>query len=65
MARFIIWMIIVFIGAKILGQVIRSIRLLLTPNKDVLNRNVSSTCSKQKPIEDIPYEEIKENDEHR
>jgi hypothetical protein len=60
MGRFIIWMILVFIAAKILGQVIRSIRLLLTPNKDVLNRKSGQAYGKQKSIEDIPYEEIKE-----
>jgi hypothetical protein len=53
-------MILIFIAAKILGQVIRSIRLLLTPNKDVLNRKSGQAYGKQKSIEDIPYEEIKE-----
>ena len=60
MFRFIIWMIVVFIAAKILGQTIRYLRLLMTPNRDVLTRKDRSPFEKKKPIEDIPYEEIKD-----
>lgn len=58
MLRFIVWMIIAFVAAKIVGQVIRSIRLLVTPNKDILNRRTSPASGRHQNIEDIPYEEI-------
>jgi hypothetical protein len=60
MIRFIIWMIIVFIVSKILGQMIRYVRLMLTPNRDILNHRKESPLNEKKPIEDIPYEEIKD-----
>lgn len=60
MLRFIFWMILVFIATKIIGQVVRSIRLLLTPNKDVLNRRAGAPSGRSQTIEDIPYEEIKD-----
>ncbi|MFZ4620201.1 MAG: hypothetical protein ACOYNS_06570 [Bacteroidota bacterium] len=60
MLRFIIWMIFVYIAAKIIGQLVRTVRLLLTPNRDVLNRNARPTVRGKKDIEDIPYEEIKD-----
>lgn len=60
MLRFIFWMILVFIVTKILGQVILTVRLLLTPNKDVQKRSGRAPFRQQHPIEDIPYEEIKE-----
>lgn len=60
MFRIIIWMIIIFIAGKIVGQLIRYVRLLMTPNRDVLNHKVHSSFNGKKTIEDIPYEEIKE-----
>ncbi len=60
MLRFIVWMIIVFIAGKILGQVIRSVRLLMKPNKDVLTKTPRSPFSHRAPVEDIPYEEVKD-----
>ena len=60
MVRFIIWMIIVFFAAKILGHVMRAVRLMFTPNKDVLNRRTGAAIHRSHPIEDIPYEEIKD-----
>ncbi|MFA5833229.1 MAG: hypothetical protein WDA22_07110 [Bacteroidota bacterium] len=60
MLRFIIWMIVIFIVGKIVGQMIRYIRLLMTPNRDVLNRKMDPSYHGKKNIEDIPYEEIKE-----
>jgi hypothetical protein len=60
MLRFIIWMIIVFIAGKIIGQVIRSIRLLMTPNRDVMRRAPRTPFSRRTPVEDIPYEEVKD-----
>lgn len=60
MLRFIIWMIIVFIAGKIIGQVIRSVRLLLTPNRNVMQRSPRSPFRRRTPVEDIPYEEVKD-----
>ena len=60
MLRFIIWMIIVFIAGKILGQVIRSVRRLLTPNRDVRKHEPRGPFRPSHPVEDISYEEIKE-----
>lgn len=60
MLRFIIWMIVVYIAAKIIGTLIRSIRLYFTPNKDVFSPHSPSPLDRQKKIEDIPYEEIKD-----
>lgn len=60
MLRFIVWMIIIFIAGKIIGQVIRSLRLLMTPNRDVLTKSARSPFSRRPPVEDIPYEEVKE-----
>lgn len=60
MLRFIIWMILIFIAGKILGQVIRYVRLMLTPNKDVLKHQPRSPFRRTNPVEDIPYEEIKD-----
>ena len=62
MLRFIVWMIIVFVAAKILGQAVRYMRLLMTPNKDVQKRNSASHTDRKKHIEDIPYEEIKDKE---
>ncbi len=60
MLQFIIWMIFVYIAAKIIGQLIRIIRSMLTPNKDVMHRNTPTSFRGRKNIEDIPYEEIKD-----
>lgn len=60
MLRFIIWMIIFFIAAKIIGRVVRYVRLLFTPNNDILKHDQRSHGETANTIEDIPYEEIKE-----
>jgi hypothetical protein len=60
MLRFIIWMILVFIAGKIIGQVVRSVRLLLTPNRNVSTHQPRGPFRRSHPVEDIPYEEIKE-----
>ncbi len=60
MLRFIAWMIIFFIGAKIVAQIIRSIRIVLTPNKDVMNSKQQPPKRNGKIVEDIPYEEVKD-----
>jgi hypothetical protein len=60
MLRFIAWMILFFIGAKIVGQIIRAIRLALTPNKNVEIKNQRPHARNGKIVEDIPYEEVKE-----
>jgi hypothetical protein len=58
MLRFIVWMIIFFVAAKIVGLVIRSVRLMLKPNKDILNRGTAAPFRRSNSVEDIPYEEI-------
>ena len=60
MLRFIIWMVIFFIAAKITGQLVRYVRLLFTPNKEILTHDRRSKGRTTNAIEDIPYEEIKE-----
>ncbi len=60
MLQFILWMIFVYIAAKIIGQLLRTIRRLLTPNRDVQNRSTVKTTRRGKHVEDIPYEEIKD-----
>ncbi len=60
MLQFILWMIFVYIAAKIIGQLLRTIRRLLTPNRDVRNRSTVNTTRRGKQVEDIPYEEIKD-----
>lgn len=60
MLRFIIWIIIIFIAAKIISMVVRSVRLYFTPNKDVFTRKTQQRTKQAKEIEDIPYEEIKD-----
>ena len=60
MLRFIVWMIIFFIAAKITGQLVRYVRLLFTPNKDILKHDQRSHGQTKNTIEDIPYEEIKD-----
>jgi len=60
MLRFLAWMIIFFIAAKIVGQIIRSIRIALTPNKDVMNSKQQPSRRNGKIVEDIPYEEVKD-----
>lgn len=65
MLRFIVWMIILFIIGKIVGQMIRYIRKLTTPNKNVFTHKMDNPFKKKKSIEDIPYEEVKENNESR
>ena len=60
MLQFILWMIFVYIAAKIIGQLLRTIRRLLTPNRDVQNRSTINTTRRGKQVEDIPYEEIKD-----
>ncbi len=63
MLRFILYMILVFIAARIIVSVIASIRKFLTPNSDIQSRRRPSPFSEKKEIEDIPYEEIKEKHE--
>jgi hypothetical protein len=58
--RFLIWIIVIFTVAKIIGQIIRAIRLALTPNKDVLKSNQQPPTRNGKIVEDIPYEEVKD-----
>ncbi|MFA6468321.1 MAG: hypothetical protein WCW35_05435 [Bacteroidota bacterium] len=60
MLRFIVWMIIVFFAAKILGLAIRTIRKMLTPNRDIARKETASPYTPDTTIEDIPYEEIKD-----
>ncbi len=60
MLRFIVWMIIFFVAAKITGRLIRYVRLQFTPNKEVLKHDQRSHGPPANTIEDIPYEEIKE-----
>lgn len=60
MLQFILWMIFVYIAAKIIGQLLRTIRRLLTPNRDIRHRSTASAPRRGKNIEDIPYEEIKD-----
>ncbi|MDP1675853.1 MAG: hypothetical protein Q8L88_03225 [Bacteroidota bacterium] len=60
MLRFLAWMIIFYIGAKIVAQIIRSIRIALTPNKDVMNSKQQPPKKNGKIVEDIPYEEVKD-----
>ncbi len=60
MFRFLAWMVLFFVVAKIVGQVIRAIRLALTPNKDVLNSIQQPHTRNGKNVEDIPYEEVKD-----
>jgi hypothetical protein len=60
MIRFLAWMVIFFVAVKIVGQIIRAIRLALTPNKDILNSNQQSRTRSGKIVEDIPYEEVKD-----
>ncbi len=60
MLQFILWMIFVYIAAKIIGQLLRTIRRLLTPNRDIQHRQSGASMRRGKNVEDIPYEEIKE-----
>lgn len=60
MFRFIAWLIVFFVVAKIVAQVIRAIRIALTPNKDVLNFKQQSRTKNNNIVEDIPYEEVKD-----
>jgi hypothetical protein len=56
--RFIIWMIIIFIAAKIAGVIIRYIRALITPNRHINNSRHQQTIKEEHSIEDIPYEDV-------
>ncbi len=60
MVQFIVLLIVIFIFAMITGKIIRYVRSLLTPNKDVRTHNRRSKEEHSRIIEDIPYEEIKE-----
>jgi len=60
MLRFLAWMILFFIGAKIVGKIIRSIRIALSPNNDILNTKQQPRTRNGKIVEDIPYEEVKD-----
>lgn len=61
MLRFIIWMILAMIAVKLAGVAFRTIRWYFQPNKEIGRRNASSPRPSSKSVEDIPYEEIKEN----
>jgi hypothetical protein len=60
MLRFLSWMILIFIVAKIVGKIIRSIRIALTPNNDIMNTKQQPQTRNGKIVEDIPYEEVKD-----
>ena len=61
MMKFIVYMIFVYIAAKIIGQLIRSVRILLTPNRNIRSTvHRTQTPRSRREVEDIPYEEIKE-----
>lgn len=56
--RFILWTILIFIAAKILGGILRYLRRALTPNLHVKNQRNQSKVEESKDVEDIPYEDI-------
>lgn len=60
MLRFILWMIVVFVITKIFGVVLRSLRLMLTPNRTVRQVHTPSPFQQSRVVEDITYEEVKE-----
>lgn len=56
--RFILWTIILFIAGKIIGGIIRSVRLFLTPNKHISPVETRGNKKDYSDVQDIPYEEI-------
>jgi hypothetical protein len=55
--RFIFWMILSFIAAKLIGQFIRYIRQLFIPNQHIQDTS-KQQVKKYSNVEDVPYEEI-------
>ncbi|MEW5797389.1 MAG: hypothetical protein AB1728_00150 [Bacteroidota bacterium] len=56
--RFILWMIIVFIAAKIIGSTLRYLRRLATPNRHIKDQRHETKVDEYKDVEDVPYEDI-------
>jgi hypothetical protein len=55
--RIIVWVILLFIAAKIIGSVLRFVRSMLSPPRDT----IKSTTKNPEPysnVEDVPYEEV-------
>ncbi|MBI2428969.1 MAG: hypothetical protein HYV29_09290 [Ignavibacteriales bacterium] len=56
--RFILWMILFFIAAKIIGATIRYLRRTLTPNRHIKDQQKRSNVEEYKNVEDVPYEDV-------
>lgn len=56
--RFILWMILFFIAAKIIGTALRYVRRLLTPNKHIQDPGTRNNGKKYTNVEDVPYEDV-------
>ena len=56
--RFILWTILIFIAAKIIGITLRYLRRALTPNLHIKNHRNQSKIEDSKDVEDVPYEDV-------
>lgn len=57
--RIILWMIVVFIAAKIAGSVLRYVRKIISPPR-VAAGNTDRGPESYHNVEDVPYEEVTE-----
>jgi len=55
--RVIIWIILIFIAVKIAGVLVRYVRMLMTPNRHIVDASTQPT-ERSTPIEDVPYEDV-------
>lgn len=60
--RYIIWLILIFIAAKIVGSIIIYIRKLLTPNQHIKDRGQDKKVGEYKNVEEIPYEDVSQKE---
>ena len=55
--RIIVWVILLFLAAKIIGSIFRFVRTMLSPPRNT----IKSTTKEPEPysnVEDVPYEEV-------
>lgn len=55
--RVILWVILLFIAAKIIGSAIRFVRTLLSPARTTI-KSTAKDPESYSNVEDVPYEEV-------
>lgn len=55
--RVIVWVILLFLAAKIIGSVLRFLRTMLSPPRNTI-KSTSKKPDSYSNVEDVPYEEV-------